>query len=109
MGNLSHEVILGRAILFYFAKTIDLENFHLHLNPPSLPETPFYERASTFLNLSLASIKAPDQLIVLPPRTETVFPVHCSSSPGTVGLITPHPQLNSKYQLLGANSLCTVS
>ena len=109
MGNLSNEVILERDFLFTFAKTIGFENFHLHLNPPSLPGTPLYEQASTFLNPSLASLEAPDQLIVLPPGTETVFPVHCSSSPGTVGLITPHPQLNSKYQLLGANILCTAS
>ena len=73
MKNLSHEVILGREFLSIFAKTIDFENFHSHLNPPSLPETPLYEQASTFLNTSLATLKAPDQLIVLPPRTETVF------------------------------------
>ena len=35
--------------------------------------------------------------------------MQCSSPSGTVGLITPHPQLNSKYQLLGASILCTVS
>ena len=109
MKNLSHNVILGRDFLFHFAKTIDFENFHLHLNPPSLPETPLYEQPSTFWNPSLVTLKAPDQLLVLPPRTETVFPVQCSFPPGTVGLITPHPQLNSKYQLLGASILCTVS
>ena len=43
--NLSHEVILGSDFLFNFAKTIDFENFHLHLNPPSLPEPPLYEQA----------------------------------------------------------------
>ena len=109
MENLSHEVILGRDFPLNFARSIDFENFHLHLNPLSLPETPLYEQTSTFLNPSLAPLKAPDQLIVLPSRTETVFPVQCSFPPGTVGLITPHPQLNSKYQLLGASILCTVS
>ena len=98
MKNLSHNVILGRDFLFHFAKTIDFENFHLHLNPPSLPETPLYEQPSTFWNPSLVTLKAPEQLIVLPPRTETVFPVQCSSPPGMVGLITPHPQLYSKCQ-----------
>ena len=91
MKNLSHNVILGRDFLFHFAKTIDFENFHLHLNPLSLPETPLYEQPSTFWNPSLVTLKAPDQLIVLPPRTKTVFPVQCSSPP-------PHPQFNSKYQ-----------
>ena len=107
--NLSHDVVLGRDFLFNFAKTIDFENFYLHLNLPSLPETPLYKQASTFFNPSLVGLKAPDQLLVLPPRTKTVFPVQCSSPQGTVGLITPHPQLNSKYQLLGASILCTVS
>ena len=84
MKNLSYELILGRDFLFNFAKTIDFENFHSPLNPPSLPETPLYEQASTFLNSSLATIKAPDQLIVLPPRIKTVFPVQCSSPPGSL-------------------------
>ena len=109
MKNLSHNVVLGRDFLYNFTKTIDFENFYLHLNLPSLPETPLYEQASTFFNPSLVTFKAPDQLLVLPPRTKTVFPVQCSSPQGNVGLITPHPQLNSKYQLLGASILCTVS
>ena len=35
--------------------------------------------------------------------------MQCFFPPGTVGLIAHHPQLNAKYQLLGASILCTVS
>ena len=66
MKNLSHNVILGRHFLFHFAKTIDFEKFYLHLNPPSLPETPLYKQASTFLNSSQVTLKAPDQLCSVP-------------------------------------------
>ena len=59
MTNLSQEVILGRDFLLNFANTIDFENFYLHLNPPSLPETPLYGQASTFLNPSLHILKVP--------------------------------------------------
>ena len=60
MKNLSYNVILGRDFLFHFAKTLDFEKFYFHLNPPSLPETPLYEQALTFLNSSLVTLKASD-------------------------------------------------
>ena len=100
--NLSHDVILGTDFLKSFVSAIDMKNFRLHLVPPNppMPDTP---------QISTVSLHASDRLLVLPPRSETVFPVRCPSHAGTVGLLTPSHQLFQKYQLLAASILCTVS
>ena len=79
-----------------------MKNFRLHLVPPNppMPDKP---------QISTVSLHASDRLLVLPPRSETVFPVRCPSHAGKVGLLTPAPQLFQKYQLLAASILCTVS
>ena len=107
IANLSHDVIIGKDFIFNFAKTIDFQNFQLHFSPPSQP---LYDGpASTSFSSSSNSLQVPDQLTVLPLRTETIFPVPCSFSPGSIGIFSPHPQLITKYQLIAANILCTVS
>ena len=100
--HLAHDVVLGRDFLTNFESTIDLANYRLHLaSPPPLP---------TISSIpSKASLHAPDQLLVLPPRTETVFPISCDQLPGTQGLVTPAQQLQNKYKLAGAHLLCSVS
>ena len=94
--NLAHDVVLGRDFLTNFESTIDLANYRLHsASPPPLP---------TISSIpSKASLHAPDQLLVLPPRTETVFPISCDQLPGTQGLVTPAQQLQNKYKLAGSS------
>ena len=100
--NLAHDVVLGRDFLTNFESTIDLANYRLHLaSPPPLPPISSIP--------SKASLHAPDQLLVLPARTETVFPISCHQLPGTQGLVTPAQQLQNKYKLAGAHLLCSVS
>ena len=107
IANVSYAVIVGRDFLFNFAKTIDFQNFQLHLNPP--PQPVYDGPASTSFISTSNSLQVQDQLTVLPPRTETIFPVLCSFSPGSIGLISPHPQLITKYRLMAGDILYTVS
>ena len=86
--------------------TIDFSSYTLHLNePPVQNKTPLTE-SSDFIQIT-----ANDQLLVLPPREETVFLISCRLPKHTVGLISPASQLRDKYQLSGAhsNSLVQVS
>ena len=55
------------------------------------------------------SLHAPDELLVLPACTKTVFPISCDQLPGTQGLVTPAQQRQNKYKLAGAHLLCSVS
>ena len=70
------------------------------------PHPPLPTISSVPSNLSL---HAPDQLLVLPARTETVFPISCDQLPGTQGLVTPVQQLQNKCKLAGTHLLCSVS
>ena len=96
--NLAHVVVLGCNFLTNFESAIDLANYRLHLaSPPPLP---------TISSIpSKASLHAPDQLLVLQPRTETVFPIPYDQLPGTQGLVTPAQQLQNKYKLAGTHLL----
>ena len=97
-------MILGRDFLSCYATTIDFSSYTLHLKEPPVQPKPHVIDSSDFIQLT-----ANDQLLVLPPRAETVFPVSCLLPKHTVGLISPASQLRDKYQLLAAHSLVQVS
>ena len=61
------------------------------------------------MNPDFIQLTTNDQLIVLPPQVETVFPISCLLPKKTVGLISPASQRHDKYQLLAVHSLVQVS
>ena len=95
-------MILSR--LSCYTTTIDFSSYTLHLKEPPVQPNPPLTESSDFIQLT-----AHNQLLVLPPRAETVFPISCCLPKHTVGLISPASQLREKYQLLAAHSLVRFS
>ena len=97
-------MILGRDFLSCYTTTIDFSSYTLHLKEPPVQPKPPLIKSSDFIQLT-----ANDQLLVVPPRAGTVFPISCLLPKHTVGLISPALQLRDRYQLLAAHSLVQVS